>query len=157
MQNSFEKEKDVSPVKLAFGREWQSKQSESLSDGPNSPNESGDDDLWRALNDSGSTAAAANDRDETARRPSYREEEAARLQHADISTTAAELLELPPSSCREAGLFPVLYMSATCMFPSERNYTWRVRESCFSFLFLSYVSLSLSCCFIRHLRPTGRL
>ena len=33
---------------------------------------------------------------------------------------------LPPSLSQEKGLFPIVYISSTCLYPSANDYTWRV-------------------------------
>ena len=45
-------------------------------------------------------------------------------------TDAAVHFDLPSSICMSSKLFPVVYMSATCMFPSPQNYSWRVSHVC---------------------------
>ena len=33
---------------------------------------------------------------------------------------------LPPSLSQEKGLFPIVYISSTCLYPNANDYTWRV-------------------------------
>lgn len=56
--------------------------------------------------------------------------------NADGTTILSEALGIesealssifPPSTCRDsaAGIYPIVYMSSTCVYPSEENFMWR--------------------------------
>ena len=41
--------------------------------------------------------------------------------------TTTPLVALPDSMSRKTGVYPIIYASATCMYPSANDYTWRAR------------------------------
>ena len=47
---------------------------------------------------------------------------------------------LPPSLSQEEGLFPIVYISATCLYPSASDYTWRVSTYVLTQSLLFYIS-----------------
>ena len=47
--------------------------------------------------------------------------------HTTVGMTSSPLVALPDSTSRKNGVYPIIYASATCMYPSAQDYTWRAR------------------------------
>ena len=111
---------------------------------PGSPDRTGGSDLNRSLNNSSNvfnspTAAGymTQARAGSAQSPPGHSPCAgAAAANADAPTVLSEALGVerealpsifPPSACRDSagGIYPIVYMSSTCVFPSEENFMWR--------------------------------